>query len=351
MTLMPPAKRLPIPDCFSPLEKSAADAIARGMDRYPEATLKLIESFNTEKATRDIEAIAKAPFLPLEARQKLAGPIIQEAVKERARLEADLTHLEHEKIMLAHHLECLQELEQWTQKPPVLAIERNDCSRLHKLKEAALKGNLIDGTKKVIALKRSVLDKASHTFVVKHDWARAFEHAADWKSGEFKLPYDLCCFEFRLDGRTVILWAMNTAKVADCDRDMSFTAFVECGDCWYSPPETPLDDFEKYLWDQVRAICISLDADIAVTTVERAPHALNEKRQKLGKPPLSDFHVVDLSKRHRVANPAAAPGEGTKKRLHFRRGHWRHFETSKTWVKWCLVGNPDLGFISKSYTL
>lgn len=144
---------------------------------------------------------------------------------------------------------------------------------------------------------------------------------------------------------------MNTEKVPGIDRNMSFTSFVECRDCWYSPPETPLDDFEKYLWDQVRAICISLDAEIAVTTVERAPLALNEKRQKAGKPPLSDFHVVDLSKRHRVANSADGAGEGSKKRLHFRRGHWRHFETSKTWVKWCLVGNPDLGFISKSYTL
>jgi hypothetical protein len=50
----------------------------------------------------------------------------------------------------------------------------------------------------------------------------------------------------------------------------------------------------------------------------------------------------------------AADGErepGRKKRLHFRRGHWRHYETHKTWIKWMLVGDPDLGFIEKQYRL
>lgn len=345
----------PIPSCFSPVERGVVQDIIKAMAPLSAANrAKVMGKFDVSMALGQLDAIQNAKYLPDEAKRELAKPLIDEAIKECGSLTADIAHLEHQKELCARQLECLSDLEAWSQKPPILAIERNDCSRLHKLKEAALKGNLIDGTKKggeIIAPSQSALDKASNTFVVRHDWARAFEHSADWRSGEFKLPYDLCCFEFRLDGRTVILWAMNTENVADCEGPMSFTAFVECGDCWYSPPGTPVDDFESYLWDQVRAICISLDADIAISTIERAPLALNDKRQKAGKLPLSDFHIVDLAKRHRIANPSGAAGEGTKKRLHFRRGHWRHFETSKTWVKWCLVGNPDLGFISKEYRL
>lgn len=33
------------------------------------------------------------------------------------------------------------------------------------------------------------------------------------------------------------------------------------------------------------------------------------------------------------------------------RGHWRRLSTFKTWVRWHLRGNPDLGFIDKKYTL
>lgn len=149
-----------------------------------------------------------------------------------------------------------------------------------------------------------------------------------------------------LDGRTILLWAQEH------ESQQSFTCFVECRDYWYAPPqEVERDEFMRFLWDQVRAICIALDAEVATHSVIRAPHKLNEKRSRDGKPPVSDYHVVDLARRHRVANPSGAVGGVGKKRLHFRRGHWRHYETTKTWVRWCLVGNPDLGFIQKSYSL
>lgn len=61
--------------------------------------------------------------------------------------------------------------------------------------------------------------------------------------------------------------------------------------------------------------------------------------------------IVDLARRHRIANPAEPSGNGSRKRLHFRRGHWRHYESMKTWIRWCLAGDPDLGFIDKHYTL
>jgi hypothetical protein len=148
-----------------------------------------------------------------------------------------------------------------------------------------------------------------------------------------------------MDDRSIILWAL------ELEGKKNFTVFVECSDYWYCPPlKDQVDDWMCFLWDQVKAICVALDAEVATSTVVRAPHKLNEKRIRDGKAPIVDYRVVDLSRRHRIANPSGLH-EGGKKRLHFRRGHWRHYETTKTWVRWCLVGNPDLGFIQKHYSL
>ena len=48
---------------------------------------------------------------------------------------------------------------------------------------------------------------------------------------------------------------------------------------------------------------------------------------------------------------AARPEPETGKRLHFVRGHWRRYEEHKTWIRWRLRGDPDLGFIDKSYRI
>jgi hypothetical protein len=57
--------------------------------------------------------------------------------------------------------------------------------------------------------------------------------------------------------------------------------------------------------------------------------------------------------RDRNRRPTAQCHRSTHRspRLHFRRRHWRHFVNHKTWIKWTLVGDPDLGFIDKDYRL
>ena len=228
------------------------------------------------------------------------------------------------------------------------ALTKNDCSRLHKLKEAAENQQLLDKDK--LPQRISLAAQLEHTFVVKHDWRAALEGAAS-DNDSWRLPYPLCCFELRINERTILLCAEETSgenKIAACfmpwkDRDVEY---------WLA---LPMEDelatrITRFVWEQIRAICIALDAEVATSEVVRAPVALNEKRTKRGKPPLSDYRVVDLARRHRVANPNAGH-TGGKKRLHFRRGHWRHYEASKTWIRWCLVGDPDLGFIAKHYAL
>jgi len=248
----------------------------------------------------------------------------------------------NQQISAIEHNILMEDLKRWTHGD--MKLERNDCSRLHKLTAAARAGALTDCN-----FKRGPADDAlsslSQTFVVKHDWAAAFE-GAEGIAEEFKLPYDLCAFEFRISGKTVI------AIAEEVDDLRQFTAFMEVRDLWcgFNVAEESESKATRFVHAQIRAICIALDLDVAVHSVVRAPARLNEKRAKAGKVPLRDFHIVDLARKHRIANPAHGDG-GTKKRLHFRHGHWRHYETSKTWIKWCLVGNPDLGFITKHYSL
>lgn len=74
-----------------------------------------------------------------------------------------------------------------------------------------------------------------------------------------------------------------------------------------------------------------------------------------GKMPLYDYHVVSLAARKRYAARLPEPGdqdvERRHVRLHFVRGHWRHYENHKVFIKWHMRGDPDLGFIDKEYRL
>jgi hypothetical protein len=312
------------------------------------ALIKVKQQFDIEEAQKLIHQINETPFSQAD-KARLANPILAEADKERVRIDANLCAMKGRNEKLREFLEALKEIQAWSDAGIRLVLEANDCSRLHKMKEAMAQERVIDGGDKdnPAPISESIMN-LQHTFVVKHNWAAAFEKAREF-GGEFRLPYDVCTFEFRLSGRTVILFCLQS------ETEQMFTSFIEAQNHWYAPPfEKDKDECEtwaKFLWDQVRAICIALDAEVATHTVIRAPYKLNEKREKQGKPKLLDFHVVDLARRHRVANPSGTMGGGGHKRLHFRRGHWRHFETSKTWVKWCLVGNPDLGFIQKQYRL
>jgi hypothetical protein len=109
----------------------------------------------------------------------------------------------------------------------------------------------------------------------------------------------------------------------------------------------------KAVFQQIKACCIALDAEVAVTEPMRAPYKLNQAREKRGRPKLFDYNVVKLGSRTRSARfeNEDPDREKIRKRLHFRRGHWRHYESHKTWIRWTLVGDPDLGFIDKHYTL
>lgn len=208
-------------------------------------------------------------------------------------------------------------------------------------------------------------------FVVQHDWSAAFDKAQDFADGEYRFPYDETVFEFRITGhRTCCSVAAGDAGVpASCILTIEtsvgwlFAGFYDFVDGRWSNAIQKNSDYVGDTFDkvmalaggQMRAIAIALEAEVAVTDVVRAPHRLNAKRERAGKLALFDYHVVSLARRARHA-PAEIPtgadqAEHRGKRMHFVRGHWRHYATSRTWIKWHLRGDPDLGWIEKEYKL
>lgn len=297
-------------------------------------------------------------------RQVTEGGTPVEFHAQLAAARARLAALQVSQADLQKTLGAYEEILLWSQRGAT-ALEKNDCSRLHKLREAIDRKQLCNA-EEFRPNNLSLLDKLStdqydqaammlsdKTFVVKHDWGAALGAATD--DGQFVLPFEHCMFEFRISGRTVIVAALQVPpdmRGGEIQSAQAASLFVEANGLWFyvGAAEARAAAAGQLAWNQIKAICIALDAEVATHTIQRQPAKLNEKRVRSGKVSLPDYYVVDLAKRHRIANPLGGSGGG-KKRLHFRRGHWRHLAEVKTWVRWCLVGDPDLGFIHKHYAL
>lgn len=185
-------------------------------------------------------------------------------------------------------------------------------------------------------------------FVIQHNWCEILKDIGDITDEEVRLPVLGCVFEFSFRMMHVIFFT-------DDDLDLIFI-FSKLPSGRWTGYLTELKEAETQnfnvceVWKQVKAMCVALDAEVVETEIIRAPEKLNRKRIKKGKKPRNDYHIVNLTRRYRISNPHGGHS-GIKHRLHFRRGHWRHYEDHKTWVKWCLAGDPDLGFVDKHYTM
>lgn len=301
--------------------------------------------------------------LPLHKQKKFA----EWAIRRHAVAKRKLDDIEGEVVHLSRTLEekraiyvCLRDYVEWNGKYP-FKLEKNDVSRYHKMVENLPKAVAINPNTVKIADQVEVQGvdaskfkyKDAQVFVVQHDWNLAFgEHLGEVVAGEVKLPYETCAFEFRISGRTIIVLAHQQGS------NVLVTFMIGTGtDYWFgiAEPDEGSDlvatEGLLYAWAQVKAICVALDSQVATHEIVRAPIALNKKRVAAGKLPLWDYHVVDLSRRLRAERNPNPEQTGRRVRLHFRRGHYRHYTSHKVWIKWMLVGNPDLGYVEKEYRL
>lgn len=316
------------------------------------AELSVPEMEAAQLSSRQRDLLAENPALAeiflnpaLSAHQKKlrALPFLRKYKDEIKELEKDRDKTEKH----IHFLEATEAgaeiVLDWQEQTPIL--EKNDCSRLHKL-VAAHKANEIYFSDDSNAKSEDILFKDVHPFVVQNDWAKAFEGATDYAEGDINLPYSICAFEFRISALTVIVLALQPEGAP-----IACLGFVEANGIWFCDGKKAAEAGPfQFAWNEIRAICIALEAEAAIHELQRAPAKLNRIREDEGKVPLYSYHVVKLSERHR-ASAKRFGGIHKSPRLHFRRGHWRHFETHKTWIKWMLVGNPELGFVDKEYRL
>lgn len=274
-----------------------------------------------------------------------------------------------------------------------LVLQPNECSRMHSLVDLLMHGLGLGMRDSVVVrgIEASGATLWNHVqpFVVKHDWRAAFkEELGKVSDDEFFLPFPSTAFEFKVCGRPCTVMVIDPMPgVADGARELQtkligdadgiengrmFYLFVMASNgSWIAvTQEQGHVELMEFLVEQVKAICVMLDARIAEVSVVEQPKSLNAKRAKSGKSPLFDYRVVDLAKKyHRSAGSPTVPGS-VRQRCHLRRGHWVHADQRprvdahrtdqrwqqhdgkwRTWVNWYLAGDPDLGFVEKEYKL
>jgi hypothetical protein len=336
--------------------------MAKGLDRLTTAQKLRMENLTKEHPNVLMGAIQDNLNKPVPF---WAGRYATDA--KRSQIKADLNKLRShvrytEGVYDVAHQPTRQhadEIGEWVKKP--FKIEKPHGSALHKLQAAVNRANRTQVGEHV-----NFLDEAEalfdaelpQDFLVEHDWASAFTNAD--LDGEVRYPFDFCAFEFQITGKRLIALVENEHPL-----DLFFGVRMINEEEWtvfssrsYRTDGTFLDGrmeaLHNFMMGQIKAMSIALEAEVAEAEIIRAPAKLNHARVRKGELPLVDYRVVNLAKRHRNSPvPSELQDKGSRRspRLHFRRGHWKHYANHRTWTKWTLVGNPDLGFIEKNYRL
>ena len=376
--------------------KLSPDAKKRVMDRVLTETslnpvIPLDMEMQLDKHEPELKAKIKAELEGLVGKARAAKIKELRTRLHKRRIELNKKRKERDRKLekVARFKEAVTASIEWLEQPMIL--QRPEGSMFHKLRQAfdddevIIAGTKLEPSQLLHELEGDGWDKAS-VYVVEHDWASAFEGATDYTEGRFKLPDDTCIFEFRLSGVPVVITVVDTVDDAG-SQEMTFLLSFKLKGIWLfcgtvvirqdgsiacvkghdseTPWSTKSSDLVPLAEDdtiapianivvsQVRAIAIALDAEVAKSTVIREPHRSNQPYRTPVRQPMYSYHVVSLARRTRVEAAAIDPSlpPRARKRLHFRRGHYRHFQNSKTWVRWCLVGDPDLGFVDKEYRL
>lgn len=267
-------------------------------------------------------------------------PLAKERIKE---LSAQIASAQCTKNKLAA-LEPLIEFQ--ASCDIAMQLNHNDQPRAHNIVEAARLKKIIITDNEFKTISPDDIDLVvgkAQKFLVSTDFAALIDDDI-YNDSDFMLPYQHCIFEFVINDRPMVNICFDVDGIKNC------IALVKTNDYWWLVTEEGKDiNYCNYMWMQIKALCIAIESGITDNEIVSAPRRINESREKKGKQKISDYHVVSLGKRF-YARSASHSGDAMyRQRLHFRRGHWRHYEDTKVWIKWCLAGDPSLGFINKHY--
>jgi len=121
-------------------------------------------------------------------------------------------------------------------------------------------------------------------------------------------------------------------------------------------PNAPSSELEAhiqtYMNNSVAAIrkfgiLLSLHGTEKITVVP--PVKLAKRRNKQGKPPLYEYHVLKISGEVWDNPHTSESTSGGGVRSHLRRGHIRRLENKNVWVRHTLVHGSREGFVKKDY--
>jgi len=331
-----------------------------------DAILRLADAFDKHGGKTKLSGTG-IEDLKTEAERDAAQKIVetleplseQDRKKTLSALNKRLAELDSEHAAATAEFNALQDLRDWSASGN-LSLAQPQGSAWYKLRESWKRKAVLNGTTDDRDQAKYFASEP-HVIVVEHDWAKAFKGSGDFDTGEFHLPFPRCCFEFQMGGRRVC------AMLIEGDDGVTLRPYIQSQGFWISGLEYRHGDGEWYTDDgvaadadesiayeisrQVRAVSIALEADAVEQEEQVQSDKVNAHRIKQGKPPFNSFHTIRIAAHRRARRIASEHDPRWRVRLHFRRGHWRHYANHKTWVKWMLVGDPDLGFVNKHYRL
>jgi hypothetical protein len=209
----------------------------------------------------------------------------------------------------------------------------------------------------------------AHVLLINHNWAAVLNHSTvSGPNGatSYRLPYPCTVFEFLFTGG---VHAVCVAIQLDGHEDITASTHFCIKSIWFKAEtsityddrgvlknpgdlaNSPLLKAYDLITANIFAISVMLEAEVAEATPIQEAYKRNRERPVRRALPGMSHHIVSLARRPRSSRAPYPGEERSSPRLHFRRGHWRHFSSHRTWIKWQLVGDPDLGFIEKEYSL
>lgn len=165
------------------------------------------------------------------------------------------------------------------------------------------------------------------------------------------IPYPTSFFEFMVNNHH---WLVEVIEQEDRSSVLKYYFFHD--EQWHQATLREFAEIQVFqlLKRQVIGVLIAMEANVAVKSNHEdarrppTPAMLTRLRKIFNVEFNFGYSVIDLTKRTK-----SSPGDDTqpawKVRLHFRRGYWRTRLSKRERVRWCLVGDPSLGFVDKHY--
>lgn len=242
-----------------------------------------------------------------------------------------------------------------------LELERIEYSRIPKLL-AALKagsvGYMPDRDLLTDQRAAAATEKLAHEcekFIVNNSYKTMIKNKEELTDAEWHCPYNLSCFEFHMKANDKFLYFIVFMLDVDGEREFNIAVNVRQNgeDFWFlsgQSPDANVLPLAPTLIEEIRAICILLDADVVVKQQHRVAARINDQRGEIKDLPEYEFHTLQLRKSVRYEGTEIIGDEKRRSpRLHLRRGHWRRVGSYKTWVRWSVVGDATLGIVDKQY--